>query len=541
MAYVKMHQIKATVGRAIKYVTREDATAGGLFVSTNAAVVDPSDWRAIEAEFLATHARQVGRGVKGSVLAHHVIQSFEPGEIASPGMAHSIGRELAERVTGGVHEYVVATHVDKEHVHNHILVNAVGFETGRKWRVQRDTLRSIRGVSDELCRAHGLSLIPAREDSLSEPIGAVYARARGVSRVDALKVSIDRAIGEAATWAEFEGRLDAQGVTVGRSQKRSVTYLAPGMRRPIREARLGAGYSEEHVMARLGRAPVLRFDVHESLIRSATDRTVTLKVPGSGGRRSISVSQDQVVRHGVTLRVYLPEMGRQAILGPRGGIVANVPTAALYAAFAPPRRELIKAGRRADADRIRGSRELRRDLAAMHDQESQLNARAQYGVLTASQAVHRAAALDAELEEGMRDLQALAVALDSAQAPAERRDLSVQLADAQNRCEELQGAATALTTWAEEIEKDAQAQVQAMSLRERLAGLSQHDVTSVTGRPISTDDQPGRARRDREGTNRTPPAWQRMSLNERMEWLQKYDRGSGLRRPDGDPQSERKR
>src|SRR5699024_5956419 len=126
-------------------------------VSTNAAVIDPSDHAAI-AQAMGETSRRVGvtQPREGSVLAHHVIQSFDPSEPVDPEAAHRIGEQLAERITGGQHEYVVATHLDKGHVHNHIIFHAVNMETGRKYRAQRHTLADIRQVSDELCLSEGL-------------------------------------------------------------------------------------------------------------------------------------------------------------------------------------------------------------------------------------------------------------------------------------------------------------------------------------------------------------------------------------------------
>lgn len=529
MAYVRMHQVKATVGRAIKYVTREDATLGGQLVSTNTAVIDPNDWRAIENEFLATRERQVSKGTKGSVLAHHVIQSFKPGEVDSPGLAHEIGVELAEKITRGQHEYVVATHLDKGHMHNHVLVNAVSHTHGRKFRVERHTLAGIRETSDALCIERSLSVIQPKELSLSEPIGFVYAKARGVSKLDLLKVAIDNAVGQSVTWAQYERALVSQGIQVGRSQKRTITYRGPGMDRSVRDLRLGAGYAEDQVMARLGGHSVLRFDLDQSLVERGNEDSVTVKLPGTGGSRMFAVNSSQVVRHGKTLRIYLPSEGTQAILNARGGIAATVPTRALYVAFMPPERALLKVyGQRAAADQVRGSKALRRDLGKMHAQESQLNARARYGVVTAAQAVKQTAELSVQVDDGIREIQTLAVALDEVPANSQERwDISVRLSDAQNRCVDLQNTATALLAFARETERDAKEQVQAMTLQQRLTGLSQHDVAAVSGRKVNVEEvvrNLDRAQVDEgRGVEEKPARWAEMTLKERTDWLRQRD------------------
>lgn len=529
MAYVRMHQIKTTVGRAIKYITRESATVGGQFISTNAAVIDPGDWRAIETEFVATRASQVSRGAKGSVLAHHVIQSFKPGEVDSPGLAHEIGVGLAEKITQGQHEYVVATHLDKGHMHNHILINAVSHTHGRKFRVDKRTLASIRASSDALCFERSLSIIQRRDVILSEPIGLVYAKARGTSTFDLLKIAIDNAVGQSTTWAQYERALAAQGVQVARSQKRTITYRGPGMGRSVRDLRLGAGYAEEQVIARLGRHSVLRFDVDQSMVAHRDEESVTVKVPGTRGRRRIAVNASQVVMHGRTLRIYLPSEGTQAILDARGGIAATVPTRALYVSFTPPERALLRVySQRVAADRVRGGSALRRDLGKMHAAESQLNARARYGVVSAVQAVKQAAELGVQLDDGMREIQTLAVALDAAPINGrERDDVTVRLSDAQNRCAALQSTAAALVAFARETERDADKQVRAMTLHQRLTGLSRRDIAAVSGRGVNDEEVVRRLdraqTREERRAEEKPASWAEMTLKERTDWLRQRD------------------
>lgn len=164
MATVKMLQIKSTVSKALAYISRADATSDGVWVSTNAAVIDPTDFKAVATQFSET-AKRVGvsKPRKGSVLAHHVIQSFDPKDGMSAELAHRIGVQFAEKITGGTHEYMIATHLDKGHVHNHIILNPVNFETGKKIRVQKGTIGQFRDISDELCLAAGLRVLPKPE------------------------------------------------------------------------------------------------------------------------------------------------------------------------------------------------------------------------------------------------------------------------------------------------------------------------------------------------------------------------------------------
>ena len=95
---------------------------------------------------------------KGNNLAHHLIQSFEPGEVSFE-KAHEIGKQLADAVTKGQYEYVLSTHIDKGHVHNHIIFCAVNFVNYHKYNSNKRSYYGIRNISDRLCYENGLSVI----------------------------------------------------------------------------------------------------------------------------------------------------------------------------------------------------------------------------------------------------------------------------------------------------------------------------------------------------------------------------------------------
>ncbi|WP_432565036.1 relaxase/mobilization nuclease domain-containing protein [Kineococcus sp. SYSU DK003] len=554
MAYVKMHQIKKTPALSIKYIVRSDATDDGRLVSTNAAVLDPADWQATAVSWEKSRAKRTGAGRQGDVLAHHIVQSFKPGEISSPAQAHDIGVQLAEQIVGGRFEYTVATHLDKGHVHNHILVNAYSHVDGHKIRVQRDTLARYRGISDDLCRAQNLSIIPAREErSLGETLGQRYARARGKSATDLVKLAIDNAVGNAKSWREFETALNAQGIEVGRSQKRHVTFKGFEMSRAVRDVRLGVGYTEDVLMARLGQVKLLRFDADRSLIAAQKDGVLTLKLPGSGGQRRVNVDQSQVVEHGRTLRVYLPAEGRQAILDRRGQISAQVPTRALYGAFAPPARDLLKTYQQPEsAVAVRRGRQAQAKMTRLHDQESVLNVRARYGVVTARQAVSQAVQLHSEIDKAQQSVQTFAVALDNLtdKNGPEAADLRVRLSAAQHDVNDLSRSAASLASWAVTVERESESLLRDMSLKERLRGLQSNDLVGVGLSPRDAneltqqldrrtedarqesvtvgkeehdvDRSRAEAAKQQEQQER-PATWEHMTLGERMAWLREHD------------------
>src|SRR5690606_2011232 len=96
-------------------------------------------------------------GKTEGVQAHHVIQSFKPGEV-TPKLANELGQQLAQEIAKG-HEVVVYTHADKAHIHNHIVINAVSYEDGKKYQSTKKDLYNIREASDRLCQERGLSVV----------------------------------------------------------------------------------------------------------------------------------------------------------------------------------------------------------------------------------------------------------------------------------------------------------------------------------------------------------------------------------------------
>ncbi|UAJ81716.1 relaxase/mobilization nuclease domain-containing protein (plasmid) [Leifsonia sp. ZF2019] len=171
MPVIKMWQIKRGLAKALERASDPQLTGGGLWISVNAAVIDPSNIAAIVQQFGET-VQSVGvtRPRTNSVAAHHLIQSFDPAVPVPLEVVHRVGVQLAERVTGGEHEYVVATHVAASPVCNHIIFNPVSFESGRRFRVGRGTIGLIRTVSDELYEAEGLPVLSRRADGSSSGV-----------------------------------------------------------------------------------------------------------------------------------------------------------------------------------------------------------------------------------------------------------------------------------------------------------------------------------------------------------------------------------
>ena len=150
MAVTKIKPIKSTLNKALDYIQNPDKTDGKMLVSSFGCSPETAD---IEFDFTIAQALN-----RGNNLAHHLIQSFEPGEVDYE-KAHEIGKQLADAVTKGQYEYVLTTHIDKGHVHNHIIFCAVNFVDHHKYNSNKRSYYGIRNMSDRLCRENGLSVV----------------------------------------------------------------------------------------------------------------------------------------------------------------------------------------------------------------------------------------------------------------------------------------------------------------------------------------------------------------------------------------------
>jgi hypothetical protein len=156
MAVTKIKPIKSTLSKALFYIQSPEKTDEKMLVSSFGCSYETAD---IEFGFTLSQALD-----KGNNLAHHLMQSFEPGEVDYR-EAHEIGRQLADAVTKGQHESVLTTHIDKGHIHNHIIFCAVNFVDHHKYNSNKRSYYGIRNMSDKLCREHGLSVVVPGKDS----------------------------------------------------------------------------------------------------------------------------------------------------------------------------------------------------------------------------------------------------------------------------------------------------------------------------------------------------------------------------------------
>ena len=151
MAYTKIHPIKSTLHKAIDYICNPEKTDGKLLVDCYGCSQETA---AFDFRSALQHTSDAGKN-----LAFHLIQSFLPGE-TTPEQAHKIGQEMADRLLSGKYSYVLTTHIDKGHLHNHLIFCAADNINYERYYDTKASYRSIRQISDQLCAENGLSVIP---------------------------------------------------------------------------------------------------------------------------------------------------------------------------------------------------------------------------------------------------------------------------------------------------------------------------------------------------------------------------------------------
>ena len=187
-------------------------------------------------------------GKDEGIMAFHGYQSFAPGEVDYQ-TAHEIGRQLADAVTKGQHEYVLTTHIDKGHVHNHIIFCAVNFVDHRKYNSNKRSYYGIRNMSDKLCRENGLSVVVPGKGSKGKSYAEYQAEKTGTSWKGKLKIALDALISQVSSFEELLQQLQAAGYEI--KPGKYVSYRAPGQERFTRLKTLGADYTEEAIRERI--------------------------------------------------------------------------------------------------------------------------------------------------------------------------------------------------------------------------------------------------------------------------------------------------
>ena len=240
MAVTKIKPVKSTLSKALDYIENPDKTDGKMLISSFGCSYETAD---IEFGYTLSQALD-----KGSNLAFHLIQSFAPGEVDYE-KAHEIGKQLADAVTKGQHEYVVTTHIDKGHIHNHIIFCAVNFVDHHKYNSNKRSYYGIRNMSDKLCRENGLSVVVPGKGSKGKSYAEYQAEKTGTSWKGKLKIAVDALIPQVSSFEELLTRLQAAGYEI--KPGKYVSCRAPGQERFTRLKTLGADYTEEAIRERI--------------------------------------------------------------------------------------------------------------------------------------------------------------------------------------------------------------------------------------------------------------------------------------------------
>lgn len=248
MAITKIHAIKATLPKAIKYITNPHKTDDKILVSTFACGVETAPY---DFNFALSKTKQSDPN-----KAFHLIQSFAPGEV-SYDEAHRIGTELADKLLEGKYSYVISTHIDKGHIHNHIIFCAADNIEHKKYNDCKRTYYHIRELSDTLCKEHNLSVINPSQNK-GKSYKEWQAEKNGTSLKVTLRKDIDDAINSCSSYEDFIALMKAKGYEI-KGEDLTDSNLKYISFRPLDRDRfirgsirsLGADYTRERISQRI--------------------------------------------------------------------------------------------------------------------------------------------------------------------------------------------------------------------------------------------------------------------------------------------------
>lgn len=211
MAVTSIHSIKSTLFKAIEYIVNPEKTNGGNLVSYVGCYGNQFQ---CEKDFI--DVREMGTG-RGNILAQHLHQSFKPGEV-TPDQAHLLGMQLAEELLGGEYQYIIATHVDKNHIHNHIIFNNIGYNHLQSFEYRdnrgKGKYEKIRKINDKICEENHLSVVKNPELGSGKSHFEWMMNKEGQSWKSKLRFAIDNVIMESQNFEDFLTKCKDFGVLV---------------------------------------------------------------------------------------------------------------------------------------------------------------------------------------------------------------------------------------------------------------------------------------------------------------------------------------
>lgn len=267
MAYTSIHPIKATLGKSIDYICNHEKTLNGEYISS-----ENCSYKVAEQEFEFTR-QAMNEEVK--ILGFHAIQSFKAGEVTAE-QAHEIGLETMRRMLGGKYEFVIATHVDKACIHNHIIINSVNFENGKLFSREHDRKSfpawlEMKKYSDEITAEIGLSVIRNAKGKGASHYEWEMAQGNQ-SWKQKLKNIIDNTLKNSESFEDFLVKIKAQDIEIKykdyvKKSGKCLGFKMPGQKYFIYAEKLGWYYEEEQLRTRIDRVNQRKT---ESLSRKTT-------------------------------------------------------------------------------------------------------------------------------------------------------------------------------------------------------------------------------------------------------------------------------
>ena len=248
MAITKIHAIKTTVSGAVNYICNKEKTDSSLLISYFGTTPETA---ADDFKFTLSHTDKSDPN-----KAFHLIQSFAPGEVSAE-EAHKIGEELADRLLQGRYSYIVSTHTDKGHIHNHLVFCAADNIDYQKYHDCKRTYWNIRHINDELCEEHNLSVIRENQHK-SKKYKEWLADKNGTSWKSQLKTDINETIKQSHTYEEFLSLMQSKGYEIkdseiGPEAHKYIGFRAPGQVKWVRgrEKSLGPEFTKERIKERI--------------------------------------------------------------------------------------------------------------------------------------------------------------------------------------------------------------------------------------------------------------------------------------------------
>lgn len=319
MAVTKIKQINQTVNKALRYIMKPDKTVtsnGCNLISTYGCEAESA-----EKEFNMTRKMaefMIGNRGNKKTLAYHVMQSFSPEDDVTPELAHKLGVELADRLLKGKFEYVVTTHIDKDHIHNHIIFNATSCEDYKKFRCKPyATAREIRTISDVICAENNLSIVNPKDR------GTVYKedmeRKKNNSWKSDIRKRINLAIQVSRNFSDFILQMEELGIHIEEKEGKKGKYLVfecvvDGEIKRISDVRLSDNdaFSKEGIENKIS-----EFNEDKKQISTAVEEAISCS-------KSIEEFKKKVEEFGVDIRVRKDGMMRYKISGEEGMFINDV-------------------------------------------------------------------------------------------------------------------------------------------------------------------------------------------------------------------------